>query len=581
MDTMGQGLRDGRSAYEQRAGPSCPLGFSSRRSVPATGTDLFALGQHPSATFAELGRAARYERMMPMLQVKNLTLTHRKDLTILIENLSFTLNPGDRAALIGEEGNGKSTLLKLLYDPALVEDYIDHTGEIIGGNCRKGYLAQELPSEDLARTVWEFCQARPAFQEADPRELDRCARQVGLDAALFWDDRKLSTLSGGERVKLRLGLLLLESPDLLLLDEPSNDLDLQTVEWLEGFLLARKVPVLYISHDEGLLEKTANLVIHLERLYRRTTPRCTVERTSYRDYVDRRGAAFAHQEQQAKKERAEYSAKMERFRQIRDKVDHAQAHVAKYNSAGIPNPSEGRLLKKKMHAVLSMGRRFEREKENMTALPEWEEAILTAFDPEKSSLPAGKTVLRLDLPTLTAGERVLAQNVRLWVTGPEHVGIIGANGVGKSTLLKLVAGELLPRTDIRAAYMAQDYGDQLLGGQTPVDILAPSGHKDDITRARNLLGSMKYKTEEMEHPASDLSGGQRAKLLFLAMVLRGANVLLLDEPTRNFSPLSTPVIREVLAQFPGCIISVSHDRKYLEEVCTRVLELTPDGLREA
>ena len=129
--------------------------------------------------------------------------------------------------------------------------------------------------------------------------------------------------------------------------------------------------------------------------------------------------------------------------------------------------------------------------------------------------------------------------------------------------------------------MAQDYGDRLLGGQTPVDILAPSGHKDDITRARNLLGSMKYKTEEMEHPASDLSGGQRAKLLFLAMVLRGANVLLLDEPTRNFSPLSAPVIREVLAQFPGCIISVSHDRKYLEEVCTRVLELTPDGLREA
>ncbi|MDE6108419.1 MAG: ATP-binding cassette domain-containing protein, partial [Oscillospiraceae bacterium] len=130
------------------------------------------------------------------------------------------------------------------------------------------------------------------------------------------------------------------------------------------------------------------------------------------------------------------------------------------------------------------------------------------------------------------------------------------------------------------AYMAQDYADQLLGNQTPVDILAPSGHKDDITRARNLLGSMKYKTEEMEHPAAGLSGGQRAKLLFLAMVLQGANVLILDEPTRNFSPLSAPVIREVLAGFPGCIISVSHDRRYLEEVCDRVLELTAEGLRE-
>ena len=509
-----------------------------------------------------------------MLQVKNLTLTHGQDLTTLIENLSFTLNPGDRCALIGEEGNGKSTLLKLLYDPKLVESYIDHTGEMVGGNCRKGYLAQELPPETLARPVWEFCQEHPAFQDADPKALAQACAQMGLDPALFWDDRALATLSGGERVKLRLGLLLLEEPEVLLLDEPSNDLDLRTLEWLEGFLLAQKVPVLYISHDEGLLESTANMVIHLERLYRRTTPRCTVERTGYREYVERRGAAFAHQEQVARKEREEYDAKMEKWRQIRNKVDFQQATISR------SNPGGGAALKKKMHTILAMGRRFEREKENMTALPEWEEAILTAFDPEQSALPAGKTVLRLDLPTLTAGERVLSRDIRLWVTGPEKVGIIGANGVGKSTLLKLVAGELLPRQDIRAAYMAQDYGDQLLGEQTPIDILAPSGRKEDITRARNLLGSMKYKTEEMEHPAGDLSGGQRAKLLFLAMVLNGSNVLILDEPTRNFSPLSAPVIRGVLSEFPGCIISVSHDRRYLEEVCDRVVELTEEGLRE-
>ena len=515
-----------------------------------------------------------------MLQVKNLALTHRKDLTTLIEGLSFTLNPGDRAALIGEEGNGKSTLLKLLYDPALVEGYVEWTGEIVGGNTPKGYLAQELTPAELAAPVWEFCQSSPGFQNSDPKELDRAARQVGLSSEIFWDDRPMGTLSGGERVKLRLGLLLLEKPNLLLLDEPSNDLDVGTLEWLEGFLLSCRVPVLYISHDEKLLEATANMVIHLERLYRRTTPRSTVEKTSYRDYVERRGAAFAHQEQVARKERAEYDAKMERWRRIQQSVEHAQGSVPGYNSAGVPNPSEGRRLKKKMHAILSMGRRFEREKENMTALPEWEEAILTAFDPQKSAIPSGKVVLRLDLDALTAGEKVLAKDVRLWVTGPEKVGIVGPNGVGKSTLLKLVAGELLPRADLRAAYMAQDYGDQLLGNQTPVDILAPSGHKNDVTKARNLLGSMKYKTEEMEHPAAGLSGGQRAKLLFLAMVLNGSNVLVLDEPTRNFSPLSAPVIRAVLADFPGCIISVSHDRRYLEEVCDRVVELTPDGLRE-
>ena len=508
-----------------------------------------------------------------MYQVKDLTITHKKDLTTLVEGLSLTLAPGDRAAIIGEEGNGKSTVLKLLYDPALVEPYAEWTGEIVDKGLRRGYLAQELSPEELARPVWEFCQGSSAFEGADPRALDRAARQVGLSPELFWDGRPMSTLSGGERVKLRLALLLLDGPDLLLLDEPSNDLDLRTLDWLEEFLLGCEVPVLYISHDERLLERTANVVVHLERLRRRTLPRCTVARVGYERYVEERAARFARQERNAAQERRAYEAKMERYRQIRDKVDHRQATITRQD------PHGGRLLKKKMHAVQSLGRRFEREREDMTAMPEWEEAILAAFDEGKSAFPAGKTALRLDLPELRAGERVLSRNIRLWVTGPEKIGIVGPNGAGKSTLLKLAAQELLPRTDLRAAYMPQDYGELLLGDRTPVEMLAPSGRRDDVTRARTLLGNMKYKAEEMEHPAAGLSGGQRAKLLFLAMALNGANVLVLDEPTRNFSPLSAPNIRRVLADHPGVIVSVSHDRAYLEQVCTRVLELGPEGLR--
>ena len=509
-----------------------------------------------------------------MLQVKNLTITHKKDLTTLVEGLTFTLSPGDRAAVIGEEGNGKSTLLRLLCAPASVEPYVEWTGEIVDQGLCKGYLAQELTQDELAMSVWEFCQADAAFGDAGHKALDRAARQVGLDAALFWDDRPLSTLSGGERVKLRLALLLLDEPDVLLLDEPSNDLDVSTLKWLERFLLSCQMPVLYISHDEPLLENTANVIIHLERLRRRTVSRCTVARMGYAQYVREREAGFAHQEQVAGEERRAYEAKMEKYRRIRDSVDH------QLNTVSRQDPGKGRLLKKKMHTVLSMGRRFDREKEAMTASPEWEEAIFAAFDPTRSALPAGKTVLRLDLPALAAGDKMLAHDIRLWVTGPERVGIIGPNGAGKSTLLKLAAEELLARTDLRAAYMPQNYHDLLLGDRTPVDLLAPSGHKDDITRARTLLGNMKYKAEEMEHPAAELSGGQRAKLLFLSMVLNGANVLVLDEPTRNFSPLSAPVIRGVLADFPGAIISVSHDRLYLGQVCTRVLELTENGLRE-
>lgn len=509
-----------------------------------------------------------------MMQVKHLTITHKKDLTVLVDDLSFVLGPGDRAALIGEEGNGKSTVLKLLYDPALVEGYADWTGDVIDHGCRKGYLAQELTPEALEVPVLDYCRSTPAFEDTDPRELSRTARQLGLDEGLFYDWRPMSTLSGGERVKLRLALLLLAQPDLLLLDEPSNDLDVDTVEWLEDFLLSCPVPVLYVSHDQLLLTRTANVVIHLERLRRRTTARCTVSNLDYASYTTQRQAAFAQQEQISRKEHAQYQAKLETYRKIRDKVDHQQATISRQD------PHGGRLLKKKMHAVQSLGRRFQREAEQMTPMPEWEEAILAAFDPVKAALPAGKTVLRLDLPQLTAGDRVLARNLHLWVTGPEKIGIIGPNGVGKSTLLKLLADQLLPRDDIRAAYMAQNYFDQLPRGQTPVEILAPSGRKEDITRARTLLGAMKYQAQEMDHPAASLSGGQCAKLLFLAMVLRGSNVLLLDEPTRNFSPLSAPVIRKVLAEFPGAILSVSHDRQYLSQVCQRVLKLTPNGLEE-
>lgn len=511
---------------------------------------------------------------MSMLQVQQLTIVHKKDLTTLVDNLSFTLAPGDRTAIIGEEGNGKSTILKLLYQPALVEPYAEWSGEITGKTLRRGYLSQELSPEELALPIGTFCQNVATFTVSTPKQLAQIAAQVGFDRCLFYDWRSMSTLSGGERVKLRLALLLLEQPDVLLLDEPSNDLDRKTLNWLSHFLLSCPLPLLYVSHDEALLAQTANRIIHLERLDRRRQPRTTVARVGYMDYVQQRSAAFARQEKIARKEQTEFAAKMERYRKIRDRVDHEQATISRQN------PHGGQLLKKKMHTVQSIGRRFAREQENQTTMPQWEQAILTAFDPERTTLPSSKSILRLDLPILSISEQKLAENVHLWITGPERIGIVGENGAGKSTLLKQVAEMLLPRQDLRVAYMPQNYDENLLRDHTPIELLAPSGKRDDITRARTFLGAMKYKTEEMEHTAAALSGGQRAKLLFLGMVLQGANVLILDEPTRNFSPLSAPVIRQTLADFSGCLISVSHDPLYLKQVCTRVLELTSQGLQE-
>ena len=191
-------------------------------------------------------------------------------------------------------------------------------------------------------------------------------------------------------------------------------------------------------------------------------------------------------------------------------------------------------------------------------------------------------MVRCDIPVLTTvdGSRVLAENVTLEVRGSEKIGIVGYNGCGKTTLIARIAEELLARKDLRAQYMPQNYEELLDLDVTPVDYLDTTGDKEERTRIRTYLGSLKYTADEMDHPIRELSGGQKAKVLLLKLSMSGANVLILDEPTRNFSPLSGPVIRRMLKDFPGAIISVSHDRKYLSEVCSTIYRLTPEGLSE-
>ena len=253
------------------------------------------------------------------------------------------------------------------------------------------------------------------------------------------------------------------------------------------------------------------------------------------------------------------------------------------NSMTRQNPHGGYLLKKKMKAVKSLEKRYEREALDRTEIPETEDAIFFKLG-EAVKMPAGKTVLEFSLDRLltpVSGEeepRLLAEHLFLRIKGGERVCITGKNGAGKTTLLKQMAEKLLSRTDVRACYMPQNYEDLLEPDRTPVDFLSVTGDKEETTRIRTYLGSMKYTVDEMNAPMSELSGGQKAKVLLLKMSLSGADVLILDEPTRNFSPLSGPVIRAILRQYRGAILSISHDRKYIEEVCTAVYQLTPGGL---
>ncbi len=499
-----------------------------------------------------------------MLDIKNISIILSQSGRPLVENFSFTLNSGDKAVIIGEEGNGKSTLLKYICDERLVSGYCNCSGEIV----RKGicaYLPQMLPQE------LENVSLRSYFSDASPYAHFSLLRGLGLPPEFFVSGQLIGTLSGGEKVKAQLAKILISEPDVLLLDEPTNDLDIETLEWFEGFISSLRMPVLFISHDETLIEKTANVIIHMEQLRKKTRARVTVVRSGYRDYISSRHAAFEKQDRIAEKQREEHKKQMARWQQIHDRVEHEQRSVSRQD------PHSGRLLKKKMKSVQSQSKRFERETENFLDFPESEDAIITRFDP-MISLPKGKLVLDLSLPSLEAGDQTLARDIRLQVCGGERIGITGRNGAGKSTLLEMIWDILRARRDIIAGFMPQDYSQVLEYGKSPIEFLAARYSKEEVTKARTFMGNMRFTREEMTGPTGKLSGGQRAKVLFLDMVLKNANTLILDEPTRNFSPLSGPVIRRALYDFGGTIISVSHDRKYLDEVCTRVLTLTPDGL---
>lgn len=499
-----------------------------------------------------------------MLELKNVTIHLKKDGRCIADDFSFTLGRGEKAAIIGEEGNGKSTLLRFIYQQGLIAPYCSCSGEVLTKG-RAAYLPQFMEEAAGGLSLAEYFEDTEYYLHMD------VLNRLGLTVEFILSDQRLDSLSGGEKVKVQLARLLMEEPDILLLDEPTNDLDIPTLQWLEGFIAQSRLPILYISHDEALIENTANVIVHMEQIIRKTQCRITVSRCPYREYLSRRRSSFAHQEQVAQKQRDDYDRQMEKWRRIYSRVDHEQQAISRQNPGG------ARLLKKKMHSVLSMGRRFEREKEDFLDFPEEEEAILTRFDPS-IHLPAGKTVLDFSLSQLCAGGRPLSRDIRLHVCGGAHVGIIGRNGAGKSTLLGALWEALRDREDIIPAFMPQNYAELLDPRQTPIDYLAESHTREAVTRARSCMGSMKFTHEEMTGKIANLSGGQKAKILFLDMVLRGANVLLLDEPTRNFSPLSGPVVRGALADFGGAIISVSHDRKYLQEVCSQVYELREDGL---
>lgn len=508
-----------------------------------------------------------------MLEIKNISIKTFREREIMSQ-FSFTLNEGDKIAIIGEEGNGKSTFLKALVDIDLVNDYVVVEGTINKNNAKIGYLSQSLDFK------WDDCECFDYILKNEPKDtlsleqyneynkIINLFTKLKLNTALIESNRIMNECSGGEKVKLQIIKLLYQQPDLLLLDEPTNDLDIETLIWLEEFINQSSIPILFVTHDETLLENCANGIIHFEQLKRKTQSKVTFEKIGYRDYVEKRMHLISRVNKIARKERSEYDKQLETYRKIYQKVDH------QLNTISRGNPHGGQLLKKKMHSVKSLGRRLDNKE--LTHKFDPEEAITIFFDSVKND--KNKIICDYHIEQLCIGDKVLSNNINLFVKGNEHVVIIGKNGIGKSTLLKQIMVYLEKRDGLKVGYVPQNYEEILNLNQSAVEFLMGNQEYEMLTKVHTMLGSLKLKIEEMNEPMSQLSLGQRCKVCMISVVINKCNVLILDEPTRNMSSLSNPVLRELFNSFEGCIISVSHDRKFIDEVCDTIYEMTEDGL---
>lgn len=504
-----------------------------------------------------------------MLQIQNLTLTHATDLRVLVNQLHLTIERGDKVAIIGDEGNGKSSLLNTLFQ---APDYPDHLlvqGHITHSYSSHGYLPQSLPEElaDLSLADYFF---GPADSDPDYAAIYRYADQLAFDTSRLTSKQQIGSLSGGERLKVQLIKLLSLHTDVLFLDEPSNDLDLTTLVWLEQFIQKSPKTIIFVSHDEVFLSKTANKIIHLESVKKKTVAQTTVERKEYQAYRTQREAAYQKQVLQARNEQKEYDKA--RTKHLRQKSQVRTALVRAHDA------TQGRLLAKKMKSVLAREKRYEKRKENLTQLPYHEDRIdlsLTSLRP----LPANKQILTLDHYQLKIPETEQdLSRLSLTIKATDKIGIIGENGVGKSTLLKVIHQQLQARKDLRLGYLPQNYEDVLDKEKSPYAFLS-EGNKVTIQQEiLNLLANLQFTRQEVHQPIHRLSGGQQAKVLLVNLLIQQANFLLLDEPSRNFSPTSQPAIRQLFADFRGGLVCVSHDREFLSQVCDRLYSLSPQGL---
>lgn len=506
----------------------------------------------------------------------------------LLKDINFTVEDREAVGLIGINGCGKSTLLNIITGREGYDKTPEGLGSVnIAGKASIGFLRQNsgLNSEltigeemknafaplletldkmkvlekkmadggDIDSISHEYAELSSYFEARDGYRIDVKIRQVlnGMGFGSTPTDRVISTLSGGEKTRLALAKLLLEEPNLLILDEPTNHLDFETLMWLEDYLKGYKGAIIIVSHDRYFLNKVCTRICEIEQ------GRLTSYRGDYSSYL-------AQKKMNSKRQLKEYEAQQKEIAKLED-------YVAK----NLVRASTSKMAKSRQHML----DRIERiDKPLMYTKPP---KIKLEYDIE----PTKDIVRVVDCP-LVVGEgsdkKELIKSLTMNVRRGEHVAIIGANGIGKTSILKLIQG-IIPHEggniswggNVKISYFEQEHAI-LDPHKTVLEEIMDRYPRLSEQQARSVLGAVLLTGENVFKPISVLSGGERAKLCFAIMALNRGNVLVLDEPTNHLDLNTKEVLEDALAEFGGTIILVSHDRYLLNKVASRIIEIKHD-----